>query len=269
MTANNFIKYYRKNITPRHLVYKYMKRRFLLSLIAAAILLLGILASFGYIVTNLKNQWSILGLIFLILCIVYLVKIKNGFYNKVSLILQKHYGIKSCGRLWNTVEYQTYVRHLIINYLMSNNLYVPSDQQLTKEKLSELMESLEKEKVKWKFPPYIAPGLLIAFFVPNWIEFLKFQYALIKVDDLSSAFRHFISISVVIVIVCLICGFFKRAFDDFYAHINQTHVINDIIYILQDIKLYYPEEINVDRVSNSSGLEDHSLIKDRPSSISM
>lgn len=234
---HNIMRFYKGNIGTDYLVFRYMKIQLFLynsTFILVFVLFLRVIVHVFLFLFDNQSIGELLVTVypFLISCTLFLGTNKL-FKTKVKKILLSKYGIKSDGRIWRCQAYKEFQRKKFIRYLDLYNIY-------TEDKIILLLDMLEKEKKRRTLPPLIAPGIIIAFMIPNWIEFIKYQYS--TTNSANEIYQTFIFISVLIVISGMSIQFLKQGINDLIGSLSKKSVIDNLFELIKEIQIHFPEK---------------------------
>jgi hypothetical protein len=162
-----FIKDYKENLSGYGLVFRYMKLYFRLFRFSIFLFMFSCVVLFITSLAFSKYVWWIV--IFTIVVFLFLINSFVIFNTEAKKIINVKYGINSTGFLWNNEKYFNVVKSKLSDYLKNNDL-------LNEQKLSILINLLNQESNLRKFPPFVIPGLFLAFAIPIWDKVLDFLY---------------------------------------------------------------------------------------------
>ncbi|GLI06712.1 hypothetical protein YDYSG_27420 [Paenibacillus tyrfis] len=235
--VDSIIYYYRNKVTSYSLVFKYMKTTYFLVrllmfnfLLSSILLLPNCISLFIDVVRFTPFIWYfIISGLFLVISLIV-------FNRTAKQLLKNKYSIQSKKKIWRTKEFEDMRIKMMSDYLLKNNLY-------SEKKIVLLREMLNKKLNNIKLPTLLAPGLLLAFIGPVWVEFVKFTFQK-NVTSIEQAAIAFMAIS--ITVVAIIASF--NGGKVLYKEIRELFLMNDAIVIkflidfLDDIELVMPEE---------------------------
>jgi hypothetical protein len=244
---DEFLDYYKNNLTTYSLVFKYMKPIYTLSTYLLILLLIS-----GYvtvltaplIIVGIKIVYSVSILFGLALGLSILVI--NIISKKAKQIIRAHYTIDVKKGIWRTAEFDTLQIQLLINYLKSKGVY-------SKEKLESLIKLLEKEIERSKTPSFLAPSIFLALFIPAWSQYVIFLFKGIEGHRTSEAILLIAALVLTIFFIALSVGTFKKIVhfaEDFFM--IERNIKKKFLIKIEDLLLRYcdDEEANNRRESS-------------------
>ncbi|KJD38031.1 hypothetical protein QD46_21925 [Paenibacillus polymyxa] len=233
------VKFYKKKVTSYRLVFRFMRMKYTLLRISFFLFMVSVLPMIyglliGLVWTEFRTVgiWFLILFIFTLLILIFMFSLVN---KKAKIIVKQKYDINPSGWPWRTPEFETMQIDILKEHLNRNHLY-------TENKIKLLIEGLEKDIEKSKFPSLINPGIFISLFVPIWIQYLTFKYKMITTEEqaISTLVVSTFSILMIIVLVNVI----KR----FSNELKELIFIDDNIYKkmllekLEDTLLRYRED---------------------------
>jgi len=230
--VEQLLKYYKNKVTAYGLVFRHMKVTYNLLIffisITSTYLIISIPNIFWGIFQDNKSSYSFLiSSVILILITSVLFKIFN---RKAKDILEKKHKIIVKEKHWRNQSFNSLQNKNILDYIIVNNLN-------NTDKINQLISILTKEIERRKFPALLAPGIIVSFSLPIWIQLLnKLFYSVSSQMDALS-----LSISLVL-ILCVLVGFIsllKWIFTQLIGVmlISETTLMKHLIEKLEEIML--------------------------------
>jgi hypothetical protein len=199
---DRLIKYYENNVTSYSLVYKHMKisyysfiTSYVIALFSTFALLIGM---FIYFLVPTFLYFS--GDLFIIVLLLFLI----SFFvlnKRAKQILFKKYKLTVKKILWVSAEFEEIKHERLRNYLVLNGLYNES-------KINLMIEMLNKDIEREKLPSIIAPGIVLSFIVPVWIQFLTFIFKPISTTE--EAISAIIFLFLFVLVMAVVFGIWKH-----------------------------------------------------------
>jgi undecaprenyl pyrophosphate phosphatase UppP len=157
------------------------------------------------------------------------------------MIVLKKYSIRTKKAAWRTNDFEKYRIDLMKNHLNQNGLYSEGKIILIKSMLAREMEAK-------KLPSLLAPGIVLAFIIPGWSEFVKYIYQN-DINTTAEAWQYFYGLAAIVVIIVVLTNVFRF----FYNEIKELIIRNDVAAIkylmnlMENVHLQLPEKTNVEK----------------------
>ncbi|MDF2922222.1 MAG: hypothetical protein K0R57_1136 [Paenibacillaceae bacterium] len=230
---NDIVRYYRLNLTSYSLVFKYMKAvHFITSILIINFpFALSSLLLIPYYLFRDGGIWLIL---YGIGSIILFISFMAYFVRRAKRVLKRKYSIRSKHKGWRTKEFEDMRVELMIDYLEKNDL--DSVKQVI-----HIKELLQKKLDREKIPSFIVPGVVLAFTVPVWVEYVKFTYSKTILSQ-SDAILFGVSCCAVIVILIAFINlgrFFFKEMREIFS-MSDPVVTKALISFLDEVQLKLP-----------------------------
>lgn len=230
------VKYYKIKVTTYGLVFKYMIFPYYLVLV---LLIFSVIALLTFILNLLmiKQDAEVIlhGIIFLALLFILSSITFNWFNKRAKKILKSKYKIFVTTKTWRTIEFDKLQTKKLMEYLELQQLNTPT-------KVTKLIEILNKDIERRKIPSLITPGVLLALFIPIWVQYLMVSF---KGVTLNSEALHLLVIHLTSVLIIITAFNFLRWIT---TELIDVLVLNDVtlrkrlIEKLEEITLLLPKE---------------------------
>lgn len=228
---DSIIDYYKNNVSSNILVFKYCKwayRSFTLSMYIYAFCIIPISLTF------LVWRNLIAGLVIFLACIMFSLITGLILNERSKKILASKYMIKADKKIWKCEAYQDMQDEILIGYLKERALF-------TENRIKQLKDILKDEERKSRLPNVVVPGILLAFFIPAWVQFLGVVYK--ANDSINQALIITIFIFGILLILAQISGILKYVYNETIDPIinKKSYIIKEVLHFLDIISLKLPD----------------------------
>jgi len=232
VTVDNMIKFYKENLSTYGMVFKYFRWRYRIFKLALFLGLFGTIFIFPLVGLKLYS-WAFLLFLFILAmgsCAF------QGINVNSKKVLRLEYDIIVNSGLWRVESFEIKRSERIKKYLDTQKLFNSRNINL-------IINLLEKESERRKVPPFVKPGIILAFLVPVWVQFVLILYKNANVNDPISAFSLMVTVSIIVYFIVYVGGMTKSLYseirDTFFT--NENILIKDFIGLLEDCLLRYSE----------------------------
>ncbi|WP_339303610.1 hypothetical protein [Paenibacillus sp. FSL R5-0519] len=237
MIIKNLISYYEENVSDYGLVYKYIPYlRRLISLLGLAYVITAVLMIIGLIHKMISDNiyyWFFIPFIVVFVAIICVTKFQ---VSKITKILNNNYQIfPDPMEGWKNQEYKEKQHGLLVGYLKRNKLY-------EKQKIEYLIDRINELSLR-KFPPLLAPSIVVAFILPLWNHLIPIIYKYIFLGSTLWKVVFMLLLVLSVFISIFFTGIINRLFHKFKDTVwskifrNENTKRKEINEILHDIYL--------------------------------
>lgn len=197
---DQLLKYYKSKVTAYGLVFKNMKLLYNTTIFFVAFTSMYLLVIALSAVLNLAFQFVevVFSYYFLggLVCLFIITAIFLSLLNRrAKIILKEKYEITVKEKTWRNYEFSRLQISNIMKYLTHNKLN-------SVDKINQLINNLNKEIERKKFPSLIVPGIFISLSLPVWIQFLGIIF-----KDIDRGMEAFFLMLAIVFIVIIGIGF--------------------------------------------------------------
>ncbi len=232
MLIDSIVNFYKKEVSSYALVFKYCKwiyRIFVLSTYLFTLSFVPIIITFSI------NKYKVLGVIITILFILF-AGIMMLILNANAKIIETKYSIVSDEWSWYCEAFNSMQEEIFNEYLNKKALF-------TDKKIKHLTQLLKDEANRNKLPPLIAPGILLAFSIPVWVQFISVIYKTLGTIELATTVTIVIFCVIVVLAECI--GICKIIYNDTICPIinRRSYLIEKTLYMVNITVLRLPDEV--------------------------
>lgn len=226
------IDYYKKNISYYSLVFKYFRGVYYIFRVSLVALVLSIVVFTFCLAFKIGIKF---GLAVLLLC-TFLFAIFTFLLNsKAKRVLKSKYGIISNNILWRCEEFEGMQDNAFIQFLNIKKLS-------SEKKIRLLIELLKNEGEKSRLPSFVAPSILLALFIPAWVQLMGVLYKIVNTLEMAIAIT--IGVLGAAMILVQLLGFSKMLYMEMVDPIvnRKNYIIKEVIASLETVLLRLPEK---------------------------
>lgn len=227
------LKYYEKNISADGLVFCYFKLAYYLNVASFFILFIALTI---FTLCLLSKTFILYGFLFLGLSLVYSILMFFVLRSKAKNVLKNQYNIDSSGLYWHNEKFRELQVELLRKYLEDNQL-------ITVSKVKLLIELLAKESERIKVPPLVAPGVIIAIFIPLWVQVIGIIFK--GISDAELAIFVMISLLVLCSVAVFFISLIKTMFTDIleFTIAGENSKITYLVRLLEELLLRITDQV--------------------------
>lgn len=196
---DQLLKYYKNKVTAYGLVFKHMKFTYTASVFFVGIIFIYLpmasVISLLSIFLQFESKHTFYYLILLIVLFLIMSVLLGKLNKKAKTILERKYAITVKEKHWRSSEFNILQIKKLTDYLKANKFD-------SEDKVRQLINILNKEIERRKFPAFIAPGIFLSLFLPIWIQLLNKIFG--NIDEFPDAFATMLFL---IFIMCILIGF--------------------------------------------------------------